>query len=184
MKRLSLLVLGVVLAFGVGGCAKRQNTQPTPNGGQVVSDGTTTNKVGSDGTTPGRSLPLPGVSLSTSASDAGTSLATVYFAYDSSEIASQYNDAINSAARRLTQSGSMRLRLEGNTDERGAAEYNIALGERRAQAVKRALVLAGAPESQLLTVSYGAERPAVEGHDESAWSKNRRVDVVALGGTP
>ena len=74
------------------------------------------------------------------------------------------------------------MRLEGNTDERGSAEYNVALGERRAQSVKRALLLQGATETELTTVSYGAERPAVEGHDEAAWSKNRRVEIVFLGG--
>ena len=74
----------------------------------------------------------------------------------------------------------MKVKLEGNTDERGTREYNIGLGERRAQAVRRALMLQGVAESQIMTVSFGAERPAVEGDDEAAWSKNRRVEVVYL----
>ena len=74
----------------------------------------------------------------------------------------------------------LKLRLEGNTDERGTREYNIGLGERRAQAVRRALMLQGVAEAQLTTVSYGAERPAVEGDDESAWAQNRRVELVYL----
>ncbi len=69
------------------------------------------------------------------------------------------------------------MRLEGNTDERGSREYNIGLGERRAQAVRRAMLLQGVAETQLSTVSYGAERPAVDGHDETAWGKNRRVMI-------
>ena len=72
------------------------------------------------------------------------------------------------------------MKLEGNTDERGTREYNIGLGERRAQAVRRALMLQGVPDSQLSTVSFGAERPAVEGDDEAAWAKNRRVELVYL----
>ena len=73
-----------------------------------------------------------------------------------------------------------KVRLEGHTDERGSREYNIGLGERRAQAVRRALLLQGATDAQLSTVSYGEERPAVAGHDEAAWAKNRRVEIVYL----
>jgi peptidoglycan-associated lipoprotein len=72
------------------------------------------------------------------------------------------------------------VRLEGHTDERGSREYNIGLGERRAQAVRRSLLLQGATDAQISTVSYGAERPAVSGHDEAAWAKNRRVEIVYL----
>ncbi len=74
----------------------------------------------------------------------------------------------------------IRVRLEGNTDERGSREYNIGLGERRAQAVRRALMLQGVADAQITTVSYGEERPAVTGHTEEAWSRNRRVDIVYL----
>jgi len=73
-----------------------------------------------------------------------------------------------------------RVRLEGHTDERGSREYNIGLGERRAQSVRRALLLQGAADAQISTVSYGEERPAVPGHDEAAWAKNRRVEIVYL----
>ena len=74
----------------------------------------------------------------------------------------------------------MKMKLEGNTDERGTREYNIGLGERRAQAVRRALMLQGVAETQVSTVSFGSERPAVEGDDEAAWAKNRRVELVYL----
>ena len=73
-----------------------------------------------------------------------------------------------------------RVRLEGHTDERGSREYNIGLGERRAQSVRRALLLQGATDTQISTVSYGEERPAAPGHDEAAWAKNRRVEIVYL----
>ena len=89
-------------------------------------------------------------------------------------------DIVTTAAHNLTGNPKMKMKLEGNTDARGTREYNIGLGERRAQAVRRALMLQGVAESQVATVSFGAERPAVEGDDEAAWSKNRRVEVVYL----
>ena len=88
---------------------------------------------------------------------------------------------IAAQAKRLSADRHAAVRLEGHTDERGSAEYNVALGERRAQAVKKALLLQGAIETQLSTVSYGEERPVSDGHDEAAWSQNRRVEIILLG---
>jgi len=104
----------------------------------------------------------------------------IYFDFDSSDIRDEYVDVIAAHAHFLTGNASVRVRLEGNTDERGSPEYNIGLGERRAQAVKRALMLQGVQESQITTVSYGEERPAAAGSDEAAWSKNRRVEIVYI----
>jgi peptidoglycan-associated lipoprotein len=103
---------------------------------------------------------------------------TIYFDFDSSEIKSEYNDLITAHAHYLAQNPTKRVRVEGNTDERGSREYNIGLGERRAQAVRRALMLQGVTEAQITTVSYGEERPAVTGHAEEAWSRNRRANIV------
>jgi peptidoglycan-associated lipoprotein len=83
-------------------------------------------------------------------------------------------------AKFLAAHPAARVRLEGHTDERGSREYNIGLGDRRAQSVRRALLLQGASDAQISTVSYGEERPAVLGHDEAAWAKNRRVEIVYL----
>jgi len=105
---------------------------------------------------------------------------TIYFDFDSSEIKPEYNDLVAAHARYLVANPNVRVRLEGNTDERGSREYNIGLGERRAQAVRQALMLQGVSDSQITVVSYGEERPAVTGHNEAAWSKNRRVDIVYL----
>jgi peptidoglycan-associated lipoprotein len=105
---------------------------------------------------------------------------TIYFDFDSSEIKSDYDSLITAHARYLAANPKMRVRIEGNTDERGSREYNIGLGERRAQAVRRALMLQGVNESQITTVSYGEERPAVTGHTEEAWSRNRRASIVYL----
>jgi len=105
---------------------------------------------------------------------------TIYFDFDSSEVKSDYNGLIAAHARYLASNPSTRVRLEGNTDERGSREYNIGLGERRSQSVRRALTLQGVTDAQITTVSYGEERPAVTGHTEEAWARNRRVDIVYL----
>ena len=109
---------------------------------------------------------------------------TVYFDFDSSEIKGEGTDIVAAHAKYLATNPATRVRLEGHTDERGSREYNIGLGERRAQAVRRALLLQGAADAQISTVSYGEERPAVPGHDEAAWAKNRRVEIVYLAAGP
>jgi peptidoglycan-associated lipoprotein len=104
----------------------------------------------------------------------------IYFDFDSSEIKGAGTDVVAAHAKYLASTSNARVRLEGHTDERGSREYNIGLGERRAQAVRRALLLQGALDAQITTVSYGEERPAVPGHDEAAWAKNRRVEIIYL----
>jgi peptidoglycan-associated lipoprotein len=104
----------------------------------------------------------------------------IYFDFDSAEIKGEGTDIVAAHAKYLSSNPNTRVRLEGHTDDRGSREYNIGLGERRAQAVRRALLLQGAADGQLSTVSYGAERPAVAGHDEAAWAKNRRVEILYL----
>lgn len=103
---------------------------------------------------------------------------TIYFDFDSAEIRGEGAEIVAAHAKYLAAHGPARVRLEGNTDERGSREYNVGLGERRAQAVARAMRLQGAANVQISTVSYGEERPAVPGHDEAAWSKDRRVEIV------
>jgi peptidoglycan-associated lipoprotein len=104
----------------------------------------------------------------------------VYFDFDSAVIKGQGVEVVAAHAKYLAANPQARVRLEGNTDERGSREYNIGLGDRRAQAVRRALLLQGVSEGQITTVSYGEERPADPGHDEAAWAKNRRVELVYL----
>ena len=104
----------------------------------------------------------------------------VFFEFDSSEIRADYLSVVAAHAAYLTKFPTARVRLEGHTDERGSREYNIGLGERRAQTVRKALMLQGVSEAQITTVSYGEERPAVEGSDESAHAQNRRVELVQV----
>jgi peptidoglycan-associated lipoprotein len=100
----------------------------------------------------------------------------VYFDFDSFVVKPQYQDLITQQARYLQSHGTSHVTLEGNTDERGSREYNLALGQKRAEAVQRVLVLEGATSGQIEAVSFGAEKPADSGHDETAYAKNRRVE--------
>ena len=102
----------------------------------------------------------------------------IYFAFDSADVRAEDQALVAAHARLLAANSSLRVRLEGHTDERGTREYNIGLAERRAQAVRRALGLQGVTDAQLATVSYGEERPAAVGDDESAFAQNRRVELV------
>jgi peptidoglycan-associated lipoprotein len=104
----------------------------------------------------------------------------IYFDFDSSDIRNDFIDVIAAHGRFLAGNATVRVRLEGHSDERGSREYNIALAERRAQTVKRALALQGVQEAQVATISYGEERPAASGSDENAYSKNRRVEIVYI----
>lgn len=105
----------------------------------------------------------------------------IYFEYDSAEVAAEDRETVAAHAKLLAANPGVTVTLEGHADERGSREYNIGLGDRRAQAVRKLLELQGASANQLRTVSYGEERPATDGHDESAWRLNRRVELVYPG---
>ncbi|MEZ4332308.1 MAG: OmpA family protein [Myxococcota bacterium] len=105
-----------------------------------------------------------------------TTLAPIYFDLDKSEIKPQFESILESAAAQLKSSGGSAV-IEGHCDERGSDEYNVALGERRAVSVRRYLYNLGVPVSQLSVISYGEARPAVSGHNETAWSLNRRAEI-------
>jgi len=102
----------------------------------------------------------------------------IYFEFDSSEVTEQDREFVEAHAAILAANQNLRVSIEGHGDERGSREYNIGLGEKRAQSVRRMMEFQGVLPSQITTVSYGEEKPAVEGHDESAWSMNRRVELV------
>jgi peptidoglycan-associated lipoprotein len=102
----------------------------------------------------------------------------IYFAFDSSEVAEQDRPLVEAHAAFLAANPTVKVSVEGHTDERGSREYNIGLGDRRAQSVRRMLEVQGVAPNQITVVSYGEEKPAVEGNDESAWSMNRRVELV------
>jgi peptidoglycan-associated lipoprotein len=102
----------------------------------------------------------------------------VYFDFDSFVIKDEYRPVIEANAKALTTDRKKKMAIEGHTDERGGHEYNLALGQKRAEAVAKSLALLGANEGQIEAVSFGKERPAVQGSDEAAWAKNRRAELV------
>lgn len=112
--------------------------------------------------------------------DASAGLETVYFDFDSSSLNSAGQAAAGRSAASLKGQHGVKVQLEGHCDERGSNEYNLALGERRAQAVREYLTSEGIPAADVSTISYGEERPAEQGSGETAWSKNRRVEMKRL----
>jgi peptidoglycan-associated lipoprotein len=100
-------------------------------------------------------------------------------AFDSYVVKDEYRAVVEGNAKALAADRKMRMSLEGHTDERGGREYNLALGQKRSEAVLKSLTLLGATDAQLEAVSFGKERPAATGSDEAAWAKNRRVEIVS-----
>ena len=102
----------------------------------------------------------------------------VYFDFDSYVVKDDYRPVIEANAKALSTNRNMKMAVEGHTDDRGSSEYNLALGQRRAEAVVKSLTLLGAAQTQLEPVSFGKERPAVQGENEEAWAKNRRAELA------
>ena len=176
MKRILSVALLMAGAMLLAGCPKKHDVIEPPSAGSQVSGSqsegasTSSRALAGDAGTEGGGI---------GAGAAGPlARRVIYFDFDKSEIRAEFADVVSAHAHNLTGHPNLKIRLEGNTDERGTREYNIGLGERRAQAVRRALMLQGVADSQLATVSFGAEKPAAEGDDETAWAQNRRVELV------
>jgi peptidoglycan-associated lipoprotein len=173
-----ILVVMLIACLGLVACASKHPKVSPPPPASEVGAGTEASGAGAGGASAGGQN---AGDEETAGPQAGLlAKRIIYFDFDSSEIKGDGTDIVGAHAKYLANNPTARIRLEGHTDDRGSREYNIGLGERRAQSVRRALLLQGATEAQLSTVSYGAERPAVAGHDEAAWSKNRRVEIVYL----
>ena len=107
---------------------------------------------------------------------------SVYFDFDSNAVKDQYRGLVQAHSRYMTtDKRDARIRIEGNCDERGSREYNLALGQRRAEAVKKVMTVLGVSEGRIETTSYGEEKPVALGHDEAAWAQNRRADIKYSG---
>lgn len=122
----------------------------------------------------------PDQSAPQAAPESALSLETVYFDFDKAVLKPEALTALEKNFSALKEKGDTKIRIEGNCDERGSDEYNLALGDRRARSAKDFLIKRGIEAERLETVSYGKERPADQGHDEDAWSKNRRADFVIV----
>lgn len=183
MKRywVFLLVFVVALAFG---CAQRAVTQPEAQPSQQKEQG----KEMTESKTPEK---VTEAQVGSNVESVGSKemeikakegkWADILFDFDKYDVKSQYKDELKSIADWMTAHPGAKLSVEGNTDERGTNEYNLALGDRRAKAVKDYLVSLGVPSSRIETLSYGEEKPLCTEHNEACWAKNRRAHFVILG---
>ena len=105
---------------------------------------------------------------------------SIYFDFDEFTIKPQYQNMLQAGAAFLKQNPQQKIMIQGNTDDRGTAEYNLALGQRRSDAVRRAFAALGVPDGQMEAVSLGKEKPKSEGNNEAAWAENRRADIIYL----
>lgn len=103
---------------------------------------------------------------------------SVYFDFDSDLIKPEFHSLVEAHAKYLTSNKTRKIIIQGNTDERGGSEYNLALGQKRAEAVRRALKILGEPDSQMEAISFGKEKPKAIGSDDASWAENRRADIV------
>ncbi|MFW6342220.1 MAG: peptidoglycan-associated lipoprotein Pal [Halothiobacillaceae bacterium] len=167
-------VIAVALALLVAGCS----TTPTKDGADDAA-GMQEERIGGDGgvtagVTDGGTLD----EAELYADKPGMGDSVIYFEFDSFAVRSEFRDLLRGHARFLRDNPQRRVTVEGHTDERGSREYNIALGERRGNAVRDMLLINGVAPEQIRVVSYGEERPAVDGTDEKAWAQNRRAELV------
>lgn len=106
---------------------------------------------------------------------------SVYFEFDKFQVKDEYKAVVESHGKYVGSQSTLKIKIEGNADERGGREYNLALGQKRAEAVARALKVYGVKDQQVEAVSFGSEKPVAAGHDEAAWAQNRRADVSYVG---
>jgi peptidoglycan-associated lipoprotein len=173
MPRLALIA--AVSAAFLAGCASPVKLDDTP---APVESRTPTTAGGSAGGTTSGTSPGRVASVDLTKGAAATELAkVVYFDYDSFVIKDEFRPVVEAQAKVLSTDRSKKLSIEGHTDERGGSEYNLALGQKRAESVAKALKLLGVNDGQVEAVSFGKERPAVQGSDEAAWAKNRRAEL-------
>jgi peptidoglycan-associated lipoprotein len=177
MKRISIAMLATVA--GLYGCATTDSNEEAK---ATTSGATPTSSVSqSSGIAPGTPRPpVPQGRRGGTTADGQSDLKrSVYFEFDKYDVKPEYRALVESHARWLKANPGARLTVEGNADEQGSREYNLALGQRRAESVTKMLTLMGAKPEQIEAISYGEERPRASGHDEKAWTENRRSDFAA-----
>ena len=178
MKLHSLILVAIAaLPLALAGCSQPTIPDPDPDEGGTMVDGdddmSSTEGFGDDGLSAGEEFDDFG--------DMADDLTMIiYFDFDQAELRAEYADVLQVHASNLAADPRTSIRLEGHADERGSREYNIGLGERRSQAVRRLLLIQGASPDQISTVSFGEERPAAFGSDEESYQLNRRVEITYL----
>jgi peptidoglycan-associated lipoprotein len=184
MRNWTFAVLVAVLVV-LGGCKTTETQAPAPvEEGAGATTGATPGAATTGVTTPavtGREAGAGGLDPRLRDPRNILSKRLVYFDFDSFVVKEEYRPLVEAHAKYLQQNRAARLTLQGHADERGSREYNIALGQKRADAVKRMMVLLGATDMQIETVSFGKEKPVAPGHDETSWAQNRRVEIVYVG---
>jgi peptidoglycan-associated lipoprotein len=169
--KISTLLLAAILALSLTACGNKNTIpDPEPDSSTVSGSGADTGSYGSGGLGAGEMI-------DDDLSKNGEMDMIIYFDFDQSNVRPEYTDLLARHATYLANNPRVNARLEGHADERGSREYNIGLGERRAQAVRQILLIQGAPSNQISTVSFGEERPAAFGSDEESYSLNRRVEI-------
>ena len=191
-KNLTVLMLSVAATLAlVVGCespskvaagtslAPVETRTPVTGGGSSATAGATASGTAQSGvsTVDLTSRSVAGGAAAGAALMAAPAQRIIYFDYDSFVIKDEFKGLLDSHAKVLARQTGKRMVVEGHTDERGGREYNLALGQKRAEAVAKSLSLLGVPETQIEAVSFGEERPAATGADESAWSRNRRAEL-------
>ena len=177
-RRLTLLMV-TVLAIGVtAGCGKKQ-PPATDDRGRVEPPPATESAADADADAARRAEEEARLAREAAFSSIQ---APIYFDFDRSELREDARQTLQTKAEALRQFPDIRIRVEGHCDERGTVEYNLALGERRADAARAYLVDLGIDPDRMTTISYGEERPAMDGNNESAWSQNRRDEFVIIEG--
>lgn len=185
MKQLAMLMaVGAVVAV-MGGCAGNKAAEkPEPAQEPVVQEKAAPEVVQPSDSGTAEAQPIePTTGFQGNPLDDPDSLLSkrkIYFDFDRAEVKDEYRDIVGAHAEYLANNPGSHITLEGHADERGTREYNMALGERRANAVAQMLTLQGVSKDQIRVISYGEERPEEVGHDESAWSMNRRAVFVYL----
>jgi peptidoglycan-associated lipoprotein len=169
------VLFGLALfALGLAGCATKPQQAPPPSADELNAMTPSSGPAASTTTIPLETQPRSPLD------DPSSPLyrKVIYFDYDTAEIQPRYLDLLRVHAAYLYQTPGASVTLEGHTDERGTRDYNLALGDSRADSVKRYLTAEGVPAGRLTTLSYGEERPADPGHNEQSWALNRRVELV------
>ena len=181
-SRVAAILAAVTLAACSGGPVSEQD----PAGVEDRAPGATQGGASSKPVPPGQVAKVD-LTARTGAQSALTdprsvlSRRSIFYDLDSYGVKDQYKDLVEAHAKYLRDNPRAKMLIQGNTDERGSREYNVGLGQRRSEGVKRMLLLLGAKEAQVESVSLGEEKPKAEGHDEQAWSQNRRSDILYQG---